>query len=468
MSPIRVGCHSIALLLLAATALPAADQRPPNVVIIYADDLGYGDLGCYGNRTIRTPNLDRMATEGVRFTDFYVAQAVCSASRSALLTGCYPNRIGILGALGPTSRNGIADGETTLGELLQKRGYATAVFGKWHLGHHPQFLPTRHGFDEYYGLPYSNDMWPRHPTAKFPDLPLIDGEAIVARNPDQSRLTQDYTSRAISFITRHKAQPFFVYVPHSMPHVPLFASEAFRGRSSVGLYGDVIEELDNSVGRILATLKDEGIDNQTLVMFASDNGPWISYGNHGGTAGPLREAKGTTFEGGVRVPCLIRWPGHAPPGHVCREPAMTIDIFPTIAALVGTPLPAHKIDGTDIRPLFTDREARAPDRPLYFYWDRALQAVRWGRWKLHLPHAYRTLKEAPGKDGQPGPYVEGRIEQSLFDLADDAGERTDVAEAHPDVVRRILEFAEAARADLGDSATNRTGAGLREPGRVME
>lgn len=458
----------LALLCGIGERVVAAEPRPPNVVIIYADDLGYGDLGCYGNTTIRTPNLDRMAREGMRFTDFYVAQAVCSASRAALLTGCYPNRIGIQGALGPSSRHGIHEAETTLGEMLQRRGYATAVFGKWHLGHHPQFLPTKHGFNEYYGLPYSNDMWPKHPTAKFPDLPLIDGEKIVALNPDQSRLIQDYTARAIAFISKHKHEPFFVYVPHSMPHVPLFASAAFRGRSAAGLYGDVIEELDDSVGRILAALKEQRLDEQTLVMFASDNGPWISYGNHAGTAGKLREAKGTSFEGGVRVPCLFRWPGHVLAGHVCREPTMTVDILPTLALLTGATLPERRIDGSDLCSLLTVENARAPDRPLFFYWDRELQAIRWKRWKLHLQHEYRTLQGEPGRDGQPGPYVQAKIEQSLFDLENDPTEKTNVAAEHPDVVQQMLTLVEAARVELGDTATARKGNGVREPGRLME
>src|SRR5262245_41934500 len=267
------------LLLFALAAGPAlAADRPPNFVVVYADDLGYGDLGCYGARDIPTPNLDRLAREGVRFTDFYVAQAVCSASRTALLTGCYPNRVGILGALGPAAQHGIHANEKTIADVLKTRGYATAIFGKWHLGHHPGFLPTRHGFDEYFGLPYSNDMWPQHPTARFPDLPLIEGEKIVARNPDQSQLTTWYTERAVKFIDKHKDQPFFLYVPHAMPHVPLHVSDKFRGKSPQGLYGDVIMEIDWSVGQILTALSRHGLDGRTLVLFATDNGPWLSYG----------------------------------------------------------------------------------------------------------------------------------------------------------------------------------------------
>src|SRR4051794_15960939 len=242
----------------------AKDARLPNVVIVYADDLGYGDLGCYGAKGWETPNLDRMAKEGVRFTDFYVAQAVCSASRAALLTGCYPNRVGILGALGPASKVGISDKEKTIADLLKARGYATAAYGKWHLGHYPPFLPTRHGFDDYFGLPYSNDMWPKHPTTKFPDLPLIEGEKIVQHNPDQTQLTTWYTERAVRFIETNKDRPFFLYVAHNMPHVPLHVSSKFQGKSERGLYGDVIMEIDWSVGQILAALKKQGLDEQTL------------------------------------------------------------------------------------------------------------------------------------------------------------------------------------------------------------
>ncbi len=439
----------------------------PNIVIIYADDMGYGDLGCYGNRTIRTPNLDRMAREGVRFTDFYVAQAVCSASRTALLSGCYPNRLGILGALGPASKNGISDREVLIPQMLKGRGYATAIYGKWHLGHHPQFLPTRHGFDDYYGLPYSNDMWPNHPTAKFPPLPLIAGEKTIELNPDQTRLTTSYTEHAVGFIAQNKDRPFFLYVPHSMPHVPLHVSDKFKGKSQAGLYGDVIEEIDWSVGQILAALKEHGLDEKTLVLFTSDNGPWLPYGNHAGTAGPLREAKGSTFEGGVREPFIARWPGRIPADRVCREPAMTIDILPTLARLTGAKLPANKIDGRDISTLLTDARAQLPERSLAFYWGRELQAIRLGKWKLHFPHDYRTVK-TPGRDGKPGPTEPARIELSLFDLEQDRGETTNLAAKHPEVVKELQALADGFRTDLGDTARKVPGTGVRQPGMVKD
>ncbi|MGC9034989.1 MAG: sulfatase family protein, partial [Verrucomicrobiia bacterium] len=280
-----------------------AAEKPPNIIIIFADDLGYADVVCYGAKGLKTPNIDRLAKEGIRFTDFYVAQPVCSASRAALLTGCYPNRIGISGALSPSSKIGINQNEITLAELLKQKGYATAIIGKWHLGHHSQFLPTRHGFDEYFGLPYSNDMWPLHPEAKpgtYPPLPLYENETIINPNVsprDQEQLTTQYTERAVRFIEKNKNRPFFLYLAHSMPHVPLYVSDKFKGKSKIGLYGDVIMEIDWSVGQILEAIKRNNLDDNTLIIFTSDNGPWLSYGNHAGKAAPLREGKGTVFEG---------------------------------------------------------------------------------------------------------------------------------------------------------------------------
>jgi arylsulfatase A-like enzyme len=459
------------VLILACAIVTAAEpSRPPNIVIIFTDDQGYGDVGCYGAKGLTTPHLDRMAREGIRFTDFYVAQPVCSSSRTALLTGCYPNRLGIVGALGPQNRHGIHDEETTLGQLCKSRGYATAIFGKWHLGHHPQFLPQRHGFDEYLGLPYSNDMWPNHPTAgkNFPQLPLIEGNTTIAENPDQTQLTTMYTDRAVGFIDKHRETPFLLYVAHAMPHVPLHVSEKFKGKSERGLYGDVIEEIDWSVGEVLAALKRNGIDDNTLVMFTCDNGPWLVYGNHAGTTGPLREGKQTTFEGGIRVPFIARWPGKIPAGSVCREPAMTIDIFPTIARLIGAKLPERKIDGLDIWPLLAaEPGAKSPHEALYFYWLNRLDAVRSGRWKLHFPHDYGH-PDPPGGDARPGTLTTQKIGLSLFDLEADIGETTNVADQHPEIVARLAKLAEAARDDLGDSATNRQGKGVREPGRLPE
>ena len=448
-------------------------QRPPNLIIIFTDDLGYADIASFSEREEaarpRTPNLDRMAAEGIRLTNFYVAQAVCSASRAALLTGAYPNRVGITGALNHRASHGMNPDETTLAELLKTRGYATAIYGKWHLGHQKPFLPLQHGFDDYLGLPYSNDMWPRHPQQKdfYPDLPLIDGDAVAKLDPDQSQLTAMYTARAVRFVEGSRDRPFFVYLAHSMPHVPLFASEGFKDKSAQGLYGDVITEIDWSVGQVLGAVKRTGLDDNTLVIFTSDNGPWLSYGNHAGSPGQLREGKGTAFEGGVRVPFVARWPGHIPAGAVGTLPAMTIDLLPTLAGLAGAPVPGERIiDGRDMWPLLANTpKAQAPHDALYFYWGTELHAIRSGRWKLHLPHPYQSLERA-GSDGAPGAYARKEMELSLFDLETDPRESTNVADRNPDVVKKLLGFAERAREDLGDTLTKRVGKNLRAPGRV--
>ncbi len=476
-------------LRVAKPAEQAVGQQRPNVVIIFTDDMGYADPACYGGRFASTPNIDRLAREGIRFTDFHVAQPVCSASRAALLTGCYPNRIGIHGALGPRNSHGISADETTLAELLGARGYRTGMVGKWHLGHHPQFLPTRHGFDEYFGLPYSNDMWPYHPTAKpgaYPPLPLFENETVIDAEvtpEDQATLTKRYAERAVNFLKRagtaKDGRPFFLYLAHSMPHVPLFASNAFTGKAPGGLYGDVLAEIDASVGAVLKALEETGQLDDTLVVFTSDNGPWLSYGNHAGSAGPLREGKGTTFEGGVRVPCLARLPGQIPAGAVSHEPLMTIDLLPSIARLTGEPLPTNKagrclvagqqIDGHDRLDLLCGgrRPADRPDAYLFYYHSGDLEAVRQGDWKLCFPHRYRTMQgQEPGKDGTPGRYAQQQIGLVLFNLAEDLGEQRDVAKDFPEVVARLEAIAERARADLGDRLTKREGSGLREPGRL--
>lgn len=470
----------LAVLTLAACdagSAPATAPRPgappPNVVLILADDLGFGDLGRTG-APFRTPHLDRAAAEGAWFTDYAVAQPVCSASRAALLTGCYPNRIGIHGALGPSDRIGIHPDETTLAELLRARGYATALFGKWHLGCLPEFLPTRHGFDEFAGIPYSNDMAPRHPEGQaYPPLPVYEGETIVGHDPDQREFTLGFARRGADFIRRCAAagRPFFLYLPQPMPHVPLHVSDAFRGRSGHGLYGDVIEELDASVGLILEALSAAGVADDTLLIFTSDNGPWLSYAAHAGSSGGHREGKGTTFEGGMRVPMLMRWPRGIPAGRVVKEPAMAVDLLPTIAGFAAAPLPALTLDGRDLGPLLTGAaEALAPEHP-YFYWygHNELQAMRAGRWKLHFPHGYRrVVAAAPApRPGFPRPYDHSlRTGLELYDLAADPSETRDVASAHPAVVARMARAADAMRARLGDALTGVEGAELRAPGRV--
>ena len=485
-----LGATTVILLTLvpSAVSLRAGTDRdrPPNVVIIFIDDMGYADIGPFGATRYATPNLDRMAREGRRFTDFLVSSAVCSASRAALMTGCYHQRVGISGALNPQATIGISANEVTLAEICKQKGYSTAIFGNWHLGHHPKFLPTRHGFDEYFGLPYSNDMWPHHPDyvhlppdaekrkRGFPNLPLIEGTKVVNANvsgADQTHLTTWYTQRAVQFIEKNKTHPFLLYVPHSMVHVPLFVSDRFKDKSGAGLFGDVVMEVDWSVGEILDTIRRLGLDEDTLVIFTSDNGPWLSYGDHAGSAGLLREGKGTEFEGGIREPTLMRWPGKIPAGSTCGELASTIDILPTVAALIGADLPEHKVDGKDIRPLmFGEPGAQSPHEVFYCYYAAGeLQAVRDRRWKLHLPHVYRTLDGKPGgTGGTPAPYRDAEIGLELFDLQNDAGESTNVASGHPKIVERLLQWAEQARADLGDTLTNRHGTGTREPGRLEE
>jgi len=476
MVPRHRGCLVlVALVLTCSTAACRDTPKAPNVLIIFTDDQGYGDLGCFGAKGFTTPNVDRLAKDGIRFTDFHVSQPVCSASRCSILTGCYANRLGIHGALGPNARHGLHADETTIAEVLKPKGYATGIVGKWHLGHHPQFLPRRQGFDSYFGLPYSNDMWPHHPEARagYPKLPLIENDTIVDDDvtaADQATLTARYTERAVRFIQANKAKPFFLYVAHSMPHVPLFPGEKFKGTSKQGTYGDVIQEIDWSVGEILKTLDEHDLAKNTLVIFTTDNGPWLSYGNHGGSAGALREGKGTVWEGGVRVPFVARWPGVVPAGAVCREPAMTIDLLPTIAKLAGANLPKAKIDGMDIGALLKNEpNSKSPQEAYWHYYGTGeLQAVRSGKWKLMLPHTYRTMAgQKDGADGKPGGYRQVKLtEPELYDLDADVSESKNVAAANPEVMKRMLALAERARHELGDSLTKRVGKGVREPGRL--
>ncbi|XZE18615.1 sulfatase family protein [Pirellulaceae bacterium SH449] len=476
------------LIGLTCSTCFAADDRP-NIVLIVADDMGYADMGTQGAMGFKTPHLDRMAAEGTRFTHFYVPQSVCTASRAGFLSGCYPNRIGLQGALNHTSRGGIHEDEWLLPEMLKEKGYATAGIGKWHLGTRMKFHPMRHGFDEWLGIPYSNDNTKYHPSlaAEMPPLPFYDGEQIIELDPDQSQFTRRFTDRAVQFIERSRDKPFFLYIPHVMPHVPIFASEQFLGRSQLGLFGDVMEELDWSVGEVLATLERLKIAENTLVIFFSDNGPFLSYGEHAGSAAPLREGKLTTFEGGVRVPCIMWWPGKVTAGRVATEPLMAIDLLPTLTELVGGMPATKKIDGRSFKPLLLDEKgATGPHEALFFYSGTALQAVRSGKWKLHFAHPYITPAGEPGKGGKPSNFgklaptsitqsgVEGiatrhgyRIEQlelSLYNLEADPGENTNIAAQHADVVQRLSKLADLMRADLGDSLTETQGSGLREPG----
>ncbi len=458
----------------------------PNIVLILADDLGYGDLSCYGAPKIHTPVLDQLAREGTRFTQYEVSQAVCTASRASLLTGCYANRVGMSGALNHTSRKGLAPSETTLAEICRSQGYATAAFGKWHLGHQPEFLPTRQGFDVFAGLPYSNDNGPLHPTVRgIPSLPWYENEKVTEYDPDQSQFTRRLTDRAVGFIHSNKSRAFLLYLPHIMPHVPIFASAEYRGKSKGGLYGDVVEELDASIGRVLQALRAAGVEQNTLVIFSSDNGPFLSYGTHAGSAGPLREGKLTAFEGGVREPFIARWPGVIPAGRASGVFLTALDLLPTLANLIGAELPETKIDGLDLSDALLGKAGAVGRDSFYYYSGEELQAVRQGRWKLHLEHDYLTVAGTPGTDGKPANFANMKpnaieesgirgiasrhgyevkhVRQSLFDLDADAAETKDVASANPEVVKRLLALADKARRDLGDTITGAIGEHVRPP-----
>jgi arylsulfatase A-like enzyme len=423
----------VALTSTTASAQPpaAASTRPPNIVIMFADDLGYGDLSVYGHPLIKTPRLDRLASEGLKLTSFYASAPVCSASRYSLLTGRYAVRAGINGALMPESKNGLGAGETTIADILKAAGYRTGMVGKWHLGNKPGFFPTEHGFDSYFGLLYSNDMIRPWVQTDAP-LRLYRGTQELPGEVDVSTLTERYTEEALAFIRASQGRPFFLYFAHSMPHVPLGASLRFAGKSANGRYGDVIETIDWSAGQVLDALREAGVERNTLVIFTSDNGPWMDMPprmlveprivrTDAGSAGPLRGSKGTSWEGGTRVPFLARWPGRIPAGSVSADLARTLDILPTIAGIAGAPLPAGRaIDGQDIR-AFLEGKAPSPDE-WFFYYDAGgrLEGVRDRRWKLHL--------RFPDK---AEPVTE------LFDLAADPSERWDVAAEHPDIVTRL-------------------------------
>ncbi|MCK4921800.1 MAG: sulfatase [Bacteroidales bacterium] len=477
--------------LAAATTIGmqscSTDQQAPNIVIILTDDQGYADVGVYGAEGFTTPNLDKMAADGMRFTNFYVSQAVSSASRAALLTGCYSERVGIRGALMPWSEIGINPQETTIAEMLKSEGYATGIFGKWHLGHQKEFLPLQNGFDEYLGLPYSNDMWPvdfdgtaiteENPGSKphklrYPQLPLIDGNEKIEEIKtldDQATLTTRYTERAVQFIEKNKKKPFFLYVPHSMPHVPLGVSEKFKGKSEQGMYGDVIMEIDWSVGEILNALKRNELDKNTIVIYLSDNGPWLNFGNHAGSAKPLREAKGTMLEGGPRVPCIIRWTDRIQANSECNNMAASIDLLPTIAAITGSLLPVNKIDGVNILPLLENQEDANPREVFHYYYGGELRAIRKANWKLYFPHQTRSYTGlTPGKDGYPGKLSTINIGLELYDLNKDISEKNNVVDNYPEVVNLLKRRADKIRLDLGDKLMDMEGPNIRPAGRIAE
>ena len=478
----------ISLLLPGISAFaqtgPVPKMKQPNIILILMDDMGYGDLSCYGAMGYKTPNLDRMAKTGIRFTSFLSAQAVCSASRAGILTGCYPNRLGISGALSPTAEIGLNPSETTIPEVLKQKNYQTGAIGKWHLGHLRQFLPLQQGFDEYLGLPYSNDMWPVYFDGSrnfpkefarkmaFPELPLIKNNDKIREMKtldDQSELTTIYTETAVDFINRNKKNPFFLYMAHSMPHVPLAVSAKFKGKSSQGLYGDVIMEIDWSVGEVMKALEKNGLDKNTLVVFTSDNGPWLNFGNNAGSTGGLREGKGASFEGGQRVPCIMKWPGVIAEGTICNKLASTIDLLPTFATITKSSLPENKIDGVNILPLLLgDENANPRETFLYYYRKNSLEAIRKDSWKLVFAHPGRTyIGFKPGVNGFPGPTNENfQHEDGLYDLRRDPGERYDVKEYYPEIVAELKKLADEARLDLGDDIQQVKGANIREVGRI--
>jgi arylsulfatase A-like enzyme len=466
---IGVGVVVIGLISLATSfAARAADEgakRPPNVVIILTDDQGYADLGCYGSFKIKTPRIDRMAAEGTRFTDFYAPAPVCTPTRAGLLTGCHPQRLSLMqipnqkpnGDTGhvmyPLSRYGLNPDEVTIAEVLKARGYVTGMIGKWHLGDMPEFNPTRQGFDSFFGTPYSNDMKP---------AVLLRGEKVVEDPMDQDSLIDRYTDEAVGFINSNKDKPFFLYFAHNMPHRPLHVAKRFKGKSERGLYGDAILAVDWSVGRVLDTLKEAGVDNDTLVVFTSDNGPWLYIGENGGSAFPLRGGKGTTFEGGMRIPFIARWPGHVPAGTTCREPLSHLDLLPTIAALTGAKRPERKIDGADVSPILLGQpNAKNPHEALFYYSNGNLLAVRAGRWKYKDQTTLQDETEY-GKYEQS----EAKIPPALYDLELDPTEQKNVANNHSDIVERMKKLMQAERQELGDRRLGIEGKGVRPRGEV--
>jgi arylsulfatase A-like enzyme len=451
----------IIFLLLAATA-HAADDRPPNFILILCDNLGYGDIGCFGSRLHRTPHIDRLAAEGMRLTSCYAASGVCTPSRAAIMTGCYPRRVSLHKndrggqVLQPVEPIGLHPDEVTIAEVLKPPGYATAIFGKWHLGDQPHFLPTRQGFDEYFGIPYSDDMTPRD-GQPWPPLPLMRGERVIEAPVDRNLLTKRYTEEAIRYITQNKDRPFFLYLAHAMPgstQAP-FASQAFRGRSANGPWGDSVEELDWSTGQLMAALKELNLDERTLVIWTSDNGAPRRNPPQGSNR-PLAGWGYTTAEGGMRMPCIARWPGRIPARKTCEELVTLMDLLPTFARLAGAELPRHTIDGRDIWPLLAaERGAKSPHEAFYYYRMDQLQAVRSGPWKLYLPLQRRVGPGRQAMSPQPA---------ALYDVSSDPGENNNLIDDQSEVVARLTDLAEQARQELGD--LGRPGRGQRPAGRV--
>ena len=440
--------------------------QKPNVIIIITDDQGHGDIGFNGNSVISTPNIDKLAKESVRFNSFYVSP-VCAPTRSSLLTGRYSLRTGVR----DTYNGGaiMSSNEVTIAEVLANNNYETGIFGKWHLGSADQFNPTKHGFDEFFGILFSNDMWPFHPERPddYDDLMLYRGEKPIETLVDQSDLTKRITDESIEFINENKDNPFFLYIPHPQPHVPLFASQEFQGSTGKGMYADVISEIDFSVGRVLDALEKNGLTENTIVIFTSDNGPWLSYGDHAGSSGIYREGKGTAWEGGQRVPCIVKYPKEINRGTLIDEPLMGIDWLPTFASLTNSKTSSNKIDGKNIWPLLTSKINASPHKELYFYYKtNELHAVRSGDWKLYFPRSYRSLnRKSGGKDGIPVKYEQNKVyENELYNLKSDPKETKNVISDFSEIVIKLEKMGENARYDMGDNLTNVKGIGSREVG----
>jgi len=463
---------AFALTMFVCIAEGQKINRLPNIIIIYIDDMGYGDVSPYNKEINYTPNFQWLAQNGITLTDFYVSQAVCSASRTSLLTGCYSNRLGIHGALFPDSRIGLNPDETTIADMLKTKGYSSKAIGKWHVGSKKEFLPTRQGFDEYYGIPYSNDMWSRNTNRQFPALPLIENETTIDTVSEQSWFTQRFTEKALDFIDVNKSKPFFLYLAHPMPHVPIYVSEKFKGKSGKGLYADVIMELDWSVGEIIKKLKQHKLEENTLLIVASDNGPWLPFGNHAGVTNGLRESKGTSWEGGIRTPCLMYWKGKLKKGIKINTAVMNIDILPTIAYLTNSSLPEKQIDGVNIWSVLDGKGTTLlSDRPLYIYYNTGeLQAMRFQNWKLYFPHTYNSMDGIePGKDGKRVPVKQVKLEaMELYDLSKDKAEKVNLASQFPEIVSQMNEMADEIRKKIGDSLKGIKGTENREPGKIIE
>ncbi len=459
------------LVMLFSSCENIIEPAPPNIVFVLTDDLGFEDLSSYGSTIIHTPNLDKLASEGALLNSYYSPQAVCSASRASILTGSYPNRIGFSGALGPNSKKGINPNELLISEMLKDKGYKTAAYGKWHLGDNKKFLPTRHGFDDFYGILYSNDMWPFHAEYpdSYPDLMLYDKETPIKVLEDQSNLTKDLTTKSVEFIEKNKNNPFFLYLAHPQPHVPLFASSDFSGKSENGLYTDVIQEIDHSVGAIMKALKDNNLEDNTIVVFTSDNGPWLSYGEHAGSTGIYREGKGTTWEGGQRVPCIVWYPNEIKPNTIISAPLMGIDWLPTFASVTNSKLSENKIDGKNIWEVLINKTDKSPHQALFFYYHvNSLHAVRYGDWKMYFPHRYRTLNGRKGRnDGSPIKYQYVNLEKmELYNLVEDPSETKNVFEQHPEIAKKIEKLADIKRKEIGDDLTKVKGTENRPVGMI--